>query len=147
MTENTAHKNKYLCPQQCENLKLYRYAADDRGLAYIYFFNPVCNWWVNFFPMWLAPNTITLIGFFFSVAPGIILFSKYGTSFENGDTPIDSWFFYFYAVCYFVYRMCDEVDGKQARRTKNSSALGMLFDHGCDAYGVNLHILNIMKCL
>ena len=43
--------------------------------------------------------------------------------------------------------MCDEVDGKQARRTKNSSALGMLFDHGCDAYGVNLHILNIMKCL
>jgi ethanolaminephosphotransferase len=97
--------------------------------------------------MWLAPNTITLIGFFFSIAPGIVLFSKYGTSFENGDTPIDSWFFFFYAVCYFAYRMCDEVDGKQARRTKNSSALGMLFDHGCDAYGVNLHILNIMKCL
>jgi len=25
------------------------------------------------------------------------------------------------------------MDGKQARKTGNSSPLGMLFDHGCDA--------------
>jgi ethanolaminephosphotransferase len=25
------------------------------------------------------------------------------------------------------------MDGKQARRTKTSSPLGMMFDHGCDA--------------
>jgi ethanolaminephosphotransferase len=25
------------------------------------------------------------------------------------------------------------MDGKQARRTKSSSPLGMMFDHGCDA--------------
>ena len=30
--------------------------------------------------------------------------------------------------------MMDNMDGKQARRTKSSSALGMLFDHGCDAF-------------
>ena len=27
----------------------------------------------------------------------------------------------------------DNVDGKQARRTENSSPLGLLFDHGCDS--------------
>ena len=32
--------------------------------------------------------------------------------------------------------MLDNVDGKQARRTGTSSPLGMLFDHGCDAFGV-----------
>lgn len=25
------------------------------------------------------------------------------------------------------------MDGKQARRTKTSSPMGMMFDHGCDA--------------
>ncbi len=29
--------------------------------------------------------------------------------------------------------MLDNLDGKQARRTKTSSPLGLLFDHGCDA--------------
>jgi len=30
------------------------------------------------------------------------------------------------------------MDGKQARKTGNSSALGMLFDHGCDAISGSL---------
>lgn len=34
------------------------------------------------------------------------------------------------------------MDGKQARKTKSSSALGMLFDHGCDA--VNAGIMAII---
>jgi hypothetical protein len=32
--------------------------------------------------------------------------------------------------------MVDNADGKQSRRNGTSSALGMLFDHGCDAFGV-----------
>jgi len=30
------------------------------------------------------------------------------------------------------------MDGKQARKTGNSSPLGMLFDHGCDALTMTL---------
>ncbi len=33
----------------------------------------------------------------------------------------------------FLYQTFDGCDGKQARRTKSSSILGELFDHGCDA--------------
>jgi ethanolaminephosphotransferase len=32
----------------------------------------------------------------------------------------------------------DNMDGKQARRTGTSSALGMLFDHACDAVNTGL---------
>ena len=33
----------------------------------------------------------------------------------------------------FIYQTLDAIDGKQARRTGNSNALGELFDHGCDS--------------
>ena len=33
----------------------------------------------------------------------------------------------------FAYQTLDNVDGKQARRLHNSSPLGMIMDHGCDA--------------
>jgi len=33
----------------------------------------------------------------------------------------------------FLYQTLDAIDGKQARRTKSSTPLGQLFDHGCDA--------------
>ena len=45
------------------------------------------------------------------------------------------------AVCVFLYQTLDNMDGKQARRTHSSSALGMFFDHGCDA--INTTIISI----
>ena len=37
------------------------------------------------------------------------------------------------ALGLFVYQTLDAIDGKQARRTNSSNALGELFDHGCDS--------------
>jgi ethanolaminephosphotransferase len=37
--------------------------------------------------------------------------------------------------------MLDEMDGKQARRTQNSSPLGLIFDHGCDAFAMGLQTI------
>ena len=42
--------------------------------------------------------------------------------------------------------MLDELDGKQARKTGNSSPLGLLFDHGCDAFSMGLQVLVTCKC-
>ena len=33
----------------------------------------------------------------------------------------------------FIYQSLDAIDGKQARRTKQATPLGELFDHGCDS--------------
>lgn len=104
---------------------------------YIYFYNPLANYFVEFLPESLAPNVITLIGFVFSFLPFFVLFHFYGTSFIDYEgNEIPSWFFIFNGFCYFMYRMFDELDGKQARKTGNSSPLGLLFDHGCDAFSI-----------
>mmetsp|Transcript_9729 Transcript_9729/g.14817 ORF Transcript_9729/g.14817 Transcript_9729/m.14817 type:complete len:117 (+) Transcript_9729:194-544(+) len=114
---------------------------------YIWFYNPVANRLVNYLPETLAPNVITLCGFIFSTLPFFVLFWNFGTKFQNEDgMEIPRWFFLFEAVCYFLYRMFDEMDGKQARRTKNSSPLGLLFDHGCDAFSMGLQAMIIAKC-
>ena len=44
-----------------------------------------------------------------------------------------------------MYRMLDEMDGKQARRTGNSTPLGLMFDHGCDAFSMGLVTLTLSK--
>lgn len=45
--------------------------------------------------------------------------------------------------------MFDNIDGKQARRTKNSSPLGSLFDHCCDSmtsFLITGGIAAVLKC-
>jgi len=47
--------------------------------------------------------------------------------------PLPPWFCYFLGYTFFMYMICDNTDGKQARRTGSSSPLGMLIDHGMDS--------------
>jgi len=122
-------------------LKIYKYAGGDDGIIYKYFYNPFCNWLVQKIPEWIAPNLITFVGFLFVILPFLMQFTLFGTHLKNEEPFIsrtNNYFFYFSAFSYFMYRMLDELDGKQARRTGNSSPLGLLFDHGCDSFSVGL---------
>jgi ethanolaminephosphotransferase len=56
---------------------------------------------------------------------------EYGYELEG---PISAWMCYTIGISYQMYIICDNCDGKQARRTGSSSPMGMLFDHGCDAF-------------
>lgn len=73
---------------------------------------------------------LTFSGLVLCALPLCVLYACIGAALI-GDVPW--WFMCLQATCYFVYRMLDEMDGKQARRTKNGSPLGMVFDHGVDA--------------
>ena len=53
-------------------------------------------------------------------------------SLEN-SFQIPGWIPVMVAVGMFIYQTLDAIDGKQARRTGSSNALGELFDHGCDS--------------
>ena len=46
-----------------------------------------------------------------------------------------------------MYRLLDECDGKQARRTGNSSPLGLFFDHGVDSLSVGTQAIIMFKCI
>ena len=79
--------------------------------------------------MWLAPNIITLTGFLLEVFSFLVSFI---TSHQMRD-PVPTWVCFLNGVCLLVYQTLDNLDGRQARRTGNSSPLGQFFDHGCDA--------------
>lgn len=83
----------------------------------------------------VAPNTLTLLGFVHAIIPPIMMYTLFGCQLM-GDLP--NWFILLQAYAYLVYRFLDEADGKQARRTGNSSPLGLIFDHGCDCFAVGL---------
>lgn len=112
---------------------------------YLYFYNPIAIWSVNHTPEWVAPNIITLIGFFCSFGPFSYMVWTYGTQFGEHAAPVGNWFILAVGIFYFFGRLLDEMDGKQARKTGNSSPLGLLFDHGCDSFIIGFMILMTAK--
>jgi ethanolaminephosphotransferase len=78
------------------------------------------------------------------VIPFVLIFSIYGTSFSGH---VDPWWCFLESASYLTYRILDEMDGKQARKTGNSSPLGLLFDHGCDSLTAGLLTLVIVKAI
>ena len=90
-------------------------------------------WWefvVSYIPSWIAPNTLTLTSLIIQLT-ACYVYSSYEPLF-NGT--YNSFILYIYLlISLFLYQTLDAIDGKHARNTLNSSPLGQLFDHGCDA--------------
>lgn len=53
-------------------------------------------------------------------------------------SPTPAWSCFTLALGVFLHQTLDALDGKQARRTKTSSPLGAIFDHGCDIFTITL---------
>ena len=60
----------------------------------------------------------------------------------DGKGIIPGWVCVFSALLYITYHLLDLMDGKHARNTKNSSPLGLLMDHGCDAITTFLFLMS-----
>lgn len=65
----------------------------------------------------------------------------------DGKGDIPSWVSILSGVLYFTYHIFDLLDGKHARNTKNSSPLGLLMDHGCDALTTFLFLMSLATIL
>lgn len=128
----------YVREKYLPNLKLYKYSSVDRSLTSKYILKPFYTHVViKCFPMWMAPNAITLSGFSFVVA-NLFTLLWYNPTLDQDCPP---WVYYSWAIGLFLYQTFDAVDGTQARRTKQSGPLGELFDHGVDALNTSLECL------
>ncbi|VDP97002.1 unnamed protein product [Trichobilharzia regenti] len=113
-------------------LKTYKYSCVDNSPFSTYIMHPFWDWLSQFYPVWLAPNLITFTGFLLTVAH-YFLTCFYNPNFSaTNNVPVWVWLVTSFLV--FIAHTLDGTDGKQARRTKSSSALGELFDHGCDSW-------------
>jgi ethanolaminephosphotransferase len=115
--------------QGLKGLKKYKYSSVDLSPISNYILQPYWSWAVTLFPMWMAPNLITFLGFIIIMINFGILLIYCPTLDVEGPT----WMYWSFALGLWLYSTFDNVDGKQARRTNSSSPLGELFDHGIDA--------------
>lgn len=99
----------YIDRKGAQNLREHKYSGSDAGLAYIYFYDPLAKYLVYLLPEWIAPNTLTMIGFMHTLTPIFILYTCIGCALI-GDVP--TWFIGLQAWFYFIYRLLDEMDGK-----------------------------------
>lgn len=44
----------YIKEEWKDPIKNYKYRGSDISIWYTYISNPFCNWWVEYFPKWLA---------------------------------------------------------------------------------------------
>jgi ethanolaminephosphotransferase len=150
----------YLSDSAARHLPRFQYKGQDRSYTYQYVLSPWAEYLVrSFVPPSVAPNTITAIGLSFMVAsyctfwyarPSVLLLlsSSSASSEENHDNDdVPRWMFLMNAICILVYQTLDNMDGKQARRVRASSPLGLLFDHGCDAVNSLFGSANWMICM
>lgn len=128
----------YLTADARQKLPHYQYRGADLSLLYHYILSPLAAWCVNYLvPLTVAPNSITLFGLVWMFSAYLIHW-YYAPSMEIEQEDASStypprWIFLWNGISMLAYQTLDNMDGKQARRTKSSSPLGLLFDHGCDA--------------
>nr|XP_027201967.1 cholinephosphotransferase 1-like [Dermatophagoides pteronyssinus] len=100
------------------------------------------RWCIDYcIPEWWAPNSMTLVGLIVNVLTCSLL--VYYSPDAKQDIP--PYALVLAAIGLFIYQTLDACDGKQARRTKTSSSLGELFDHGCDA--ISTIFVSLSVCL
>ena len=124
----------FLTAQAAHAIPNYQYKGEDQSLLYQYILSPLAQFLVDrCTPRTIAPNSITLVGLCLMVlAYGIFWWYVPTLQISDYDS-LPRWIFLYNAVAMLIYQTLDNMDGKQARKTKSSSPLGLLFDHGCDA--------------
>ena len=133
-----------LSQQKLENLKYFKYKSTDDSLLYNKCMSPCLNKLVNYLPTWLAPNLITLFSLCFNIFAALISFSDGGFDFSF---KLKSSTCFIIGIFQLIYQLLDNIDGKQARRTGNSTPFGMLMDHGCDIFTNIFTCFNLSKLL
>lgn len=119
-----------LSPEALKNIASSKYVGSpytfvDRICDYL-FWEPT----LQLLPLWLAPNLITFLGsicMFVACALSLV----YNNATMTAELPPYVWLVAVAALT--AYDTLDNTDGKQARRTKSSSPLGQLLDHGFDS--------------
>ena len=140
-TNNSIQQQRYyyLSTAAVNNLPKFQYNGSDLSLLYKYVLSPLASFLVDYCtPTSMAPNSITLLGLTWMVFSYTVIWYYCPNLYEgntdlNTNYDVPSTIFLLNGCAMLIYQTLDNMDGKQARKTKSSSPLGLLFDHGCDA--------------
>ena len=109
--------------------KGYTYKPAAGSILFRNVLSPTYNRLTPFVPAWWTPNQMTVTGIVMTTAASCILLK----SFYN-DVALTQTECLLVAFLNFTYMCLDNLDGKHARATKQSSPIGEYLDHGGDCY-------------
>jgi ethanolaminephosphotransferase len=92
----------YITKDGAEGLRQYQYRGRDLSLVYKYVLTPMNNVLINWIPLWMAPNVVTMIGVIASLSSYFML-QYYCPTLEG---PAPWWVFVYDAVATFTYQVC-----------------------------------------
>lgn len=83
-------------PDDTQKFIDYKYSGADDSLLYQYFISPLCQYLTdNHVPTWLAPNTITVIGFGLNVFAHLVICVLFDE--------VQTWMFLLQGIIMFIY--------------------------------------------
>ena len=124
---------------QLENIKNFKYIGSNDSIVYNNIVSPFLNKILDLglVPEWVAPNLMTVLSLAFNIIGFLFVIFEAGNDFSYKLSRLTTLVI---TITHYLYIFFDNLDGKQARKTKTSSSFGMLLDHGCDVF-TNIFVL------
>ena len=118
---------------QLENIKNFKYVGTNDSIIYNNLVSPSLNKILDMglIPEWIAPNLLTVMSLIFNIIGFLCVIIESGNDFSHKLSRFTTLVI---TITHFLYIFFDNLDGKQARKTKTCSSFGMLLDHGCDVF-------------
>ena len=125
-----------------ENIKNFKYVGSNESIVYNNLVSPFLNKLLDLglVPEWVAPNLLTVLSLIFNLIGFLFVIIEAGNDFSCKISCMTTLVI---TITHYLYIIFDNLDGKQARKTKTSSSFGMLLDHGCDVFTNMCVLLNV----
>eukprot|EP00818_Percolomonas_sp_WS_P003659 CAMPEP_0117446152 /NCGR_PEP_ID=MMETSP0759-20121206/6178_1 /TAXON_ID=63605 /ORGANISM="Percolomonas cosmopolitus, Strain WS" /LENGTH=447 /DNA_ID=CAMNT_0005238379 /DNA_START=119 /DNA_END=1462 /DNA_ORIENTATION=+ len=135
----------------------YKFSVENKSLSEAFVLNSFWNWFTpRFIPECIAPNMVTFVGFMCVLGAWALqcIADVHPAMVVHPQSHLHSLLDFLATHCYlimpilfFAYQTLDGCDGKQARRTKNSTPLGEILDHGVDAISASIFMYSLVYSL
>ena len=88
---------EYITPLGIKNAKSFKYKGRDDSILNNYFYIPISKFLVDYiFPPWLAPNTVTMIGFMVAMLSNVLIFTLAKVNgVDDEDFQFPAWLLFF----------------------------------------------------
>ena len=133
-----------LSQEKLERMNQFKYKYTNKSILYNLICSPCLNKLVEYVPRNIAPNLITLFSLMCNIIAFIVALTDGGFDFSQ---ELKRSTCFVIAITQLFYQILDNIDGKQARRTGNSTPFGMLMDHGCDTFTLIFTSYNMSRLL
>ena len=127
-----------------ENIKSYEYKGEDQSITYKYFVNELTQKLLDYIPIWLSPNILSILGLLIN---SITFFIDICFTGLKGDEDVEFYIQFINCILNFLYLLIHKCVIKQAKRTNSLNCLVILINHSISAINALLISINFSSLI